>query len=127
MHRQCRLWPSHHVVGGLERDLASHAVPLVHRRELGSLGRGVVLELASLDLELAHDQLVLRGDADPLARSHAGRSRDGTRQPRQSNNGRIDSGACEADDQRHVRHQSVADSEHCGARQTSCYRAMTGM
>ena len=44
----------------------------VHRRQLRRLGRGVVRQLASLDVELAVDQLVLCGDADPFAGGHAG-------------------------------------------------------
>ena len=57
------------------------------------LGDRVVLELAPLDGHLALDQLVLRGDADPLAGGHARPAGDRAGEAGEAHDRRADAGA----------------------------------
>ena len=75
---------AHHLVGRGAGVLGLHAVTLVHRRQLGSLGEGVVHQLPSLDGELTLNQVVLRGHTHPFAGGHADRTRPQRRPSRRA-------------------------------------------
>ncbi len=127
VNRQGGLGYPHDVGGRIECDLAGHAVAFVHRRQLGSLRLGVVHQFAALDVELAVDQLVLCGDADPLPGGHAGRTGDRTGQSGEADNGGVDTRAREADHQRDIRHQAIADTEDRGTGEPAGNGAVTGV
>ena len=99
----------------------------VHCGQLGGLGLGVVHQLATLDGQLADDELVLRGDADPFAGGHAGCPGNCPGEARKTDHGRVDAGSGEPDDQRDVGDQPVADPEDCSPGQTAGDRAVTGV
>ena len=90
---------AHHLGGGACRTAGIHAVALVHRRQLGGLELGVVLQLASLDVELALDEVVLGRDADPLPGRHRDRTRDGSGDAGQAHDRRVDAGRGEPEQQ----------------------------
>ena len=127
MHSERGLGYPHHIRRRVERNCAGHTVSFVHGREFGGLRFGVVHQLASLDGELAHDQFVLRRDADPLAGGHARCPSNCSGEARQTHHGGVDAGSGETDDQRDIGDQPVADPEDRSPSETAGDRAVTGM
>ena len=97
------------------------------RGEFGGLGHRVDGQLAPFDGDLSVHEFVLRRDADPLTRCHGDRAGDRAGQPRQAHDRRVDAGGGEAEDQRHVRHETVVHTEHGGTREPTRDRAVTSM
>ena len=109
-----RLRILHQLRGDLARGVGSNAPRHVDVRELDRLGVRVPCELTALDGELALEQLALGLHRHVLARSHRERTRDQTGNPCGPHDRRRRARAGDAEDQRHVRHEAVADAEHGG-------------
>ena len=80
-------------------------------RELSGLVLRMSLELPTLDLELALQELRLRGHRDVLPRRHGKRARDEARQPGEQDDRRDRVRTRNPEDQRDVGEQAVADAE----------------
>ncbi len=109
----------HHL--GRRRRARSGPMPwlLVHRRQLGRLLLGVEAQLAALDVELALDQVVLGRHRHPLAGGHRDPAGHGAGQPGQPHHADGDARAGEPEQQRDVRHEPVAGTEHRRPRQAA--------
>ena len=73
------------------------------------------------------DELVLGGDADPLAGRHADRAGDRTGDAGEADDAGVQPAAGEAEHEQDVRHQPVAHPEHRGSGQPAGHLPVTGM
>ena len=98
---------------------------LVDRGGLFGLVHGVVAQLPQL--HLAFDEVVLGRHAHPLASGHGDAAGDGAGEAGEAHHGVVDPAGREAEDQRHVRDQSVVHAEDGGAGQSAGHRPMAVM
>ena len=124
MHHECPFGIAHHIGRGCFGGFASHAVLFVHRREFVLFSVAVDAKFAAFHFHLAGDEVVLGGDADPLAGCHAEPTRQRTGEPCEAHHTRAHSAAGEPDDQQNVRHQPVGHAEHRSAGQPTGYFAV---
>ena len=89
-----------------------------------STPRSSSVEMEPPENELALDELVLRGNRDPLAGRHAERTGHGTGEPAEAHDRRGDAAARETEHERHIGDETVADAEHRRARETAGDRAV---
>src|SRR5262249_28753534 len=88
---------------------------LIDLRELDRLDMRIAVQLAALDIELTLQELVLRLHRDVLTGGHRDGARDETGESGEPHDPGAGIGAGDAEDQRDVRHQAVADAEHRGS------------
>ncbi len=103
-------------VGDIARRVGIDAPGHVDVRELDGLRLGVAVELSPLDRELALQQLALRLHRHVLPRGHRERAGDETGNACGANDRSRGAGTRDAEDERHVRHEAVADTEHARSR-----------
>jgi len=86
--------------------------PLDERFQLGARTLGIGLQVLRLFEQQALQQLDLGAHRDVFANGHRARSRDETRQAGEAHECRTRLRGRDAEDQRNVRHQPVADAQH---------------
>ena len=106
------------------RLIGTEPAPLIDVGELHRLAKRFVDQRLALAIDLSHDQLVLSGDRDVFT----GRHRDGAGQQtghtRDTNERGIGGRAGEPENQRNIRHEPVADTEHRGTRPPTLHVAV---
>src|SRR5438105_11941915 len=102
---------THDCRGNTARVVRLDAAALKGGGELACLRFRVALQLATLDVELVLEQLLLRRHGHELARGHGEGAGDKTGEPGEPDDAGGGTGAGHPEDERDVGEQAVADSE----------------